>query len=187
MASMTSMASMAKAFEKARRVEGSRIAACRYQAPDAAESRSTPTPTKSLQVAQEQGSQKKEATSSCPPCKITDSSSQPQSILSSEASANLQAVINIAMAMANNDEYLSNGEMDVDADQGTTSSSTAVSEDSNEFRGSTNFVPRHGSYRVSHEKGSVHYAIALDFSDLFDDEDDSLYDEDGEDTIPPSQ
>jgi len=79
--------------------------------------------------------------------------------------------------------------MGVDMHQGTTSSSTctAVAGDPNTFRRRTNFEPRHGSYRTSHEKGALHYAMSLDLSDWFDDEDDSLYDEDDEHTLPPSQ
>jgi hypothetical protein len=84
------------------------------------------------------------------------------------------------MAMADNDEDLPNEEMGVDADQITTSSSPA-----NEFSGRTNFVPRRGSYRVSHEEGALHFATSLDYGDLFDDEDDSLFDDD-DDSLPPS-
>jgi len=83
------------------------------------------------------------------------------------------------MAMTDNDEDLSNEEMDVDAEQTTTSSA-------DEFSRRTNFAPRRGSYRVSHEEGALHFATSLDYGDLFDDEDDSLFDDD-DDSLPPSQ
>jgi hypothetical protein len=77
-----------------------------------------------------------------------------------------------ATAMTGDGEDLSNGEMDVGADQGTTSSSTDVAEDPADFSGPTNFVPHPGSYRVSHEEGALHFGMSLDLSDWFDDEDD---------------
>jgi len=37
----------------------------------------------------------------------------------------------------------------------------AANSNQNEFTGSTNFVPRRGSYRISHEKGALHFAQSL--------------------------
>jgi len=161
------MASMATGDGTAGALRRAVVESSMHQAPGADTRRSRPD---------EQGSQKKDVTSSCVSSplesKITDSTLLQQSASSETRAQSTKAVMTNATATTDDDEDLSNGEMDVDADQGTTPSSTDVAEDPTSFSGPTNFVPHPGSYRVSHEEGALHFAMSLDLSDWFDDEDD---------------
>jgi len=156
--------------------------------------------TKSRHVPQEQEPHKKQKVSppSSPSSPIeskvtTGSSALSHSTISSEAAGSAASTCSMTLAsetmlevrLDDDEDDNDEGEalvheegVGVEADQGT---STSAALDPNEFIEDTNFVPRPGSYRTSHEKGRLHFSLSVG---LFDDEDDS--DDDDESPFFPA-